>query len=138
MATMEDQIQQMGQQLATIAAQNQLLLAQVQQQQAAMNALQEASVKGAGKGFGNASTRLGIDARQLGRPEKFDGTDSKFKDWSIVFRSFASLANSEIAVVMKAAELGHAVSNADLNETQRIASNDLYHLLLSLYRYGVC
>ena len=131
---MEQTVQQLSEQLATLANQNAILVQQVQQQQAAMNELQQNYQKGAGKGFGvnTNATRLGIDARQLGRPDKFDSSDAKFKDWSIVFRSYASLANSEIAVVMKSAELGEPVSNAELSEERRQASVELYHLLLNL------
>ena len=123
----------MAEQLATASAQIQHLLATVQQQQVAMIQLQQdAQGKGGGKGYGISSTRLGIDARQLGRPDKFDGVDSKFKDWSVVFRSFASLANSDIAAVMKDAELCTALRNAEMSDSGRVASTDLYRLLLNL------
>ena len=114
MAAVEQMMQQMQEQMRRSDEQIQGLLLQnnelnVRLQQA------ENFQKGAGKGFGgqqNTGTRLGIDARQLGRPDKFDSSDAKFKDWSIVFRSYASLANSEIPVVMKAAEMGEPVRNA--------------------------
>ena len=87
--------------------------------------------KGTGKGFGNA-TRLDIDARHLGRPDKFDGTDSTFKDWSVVLRSSATLANSDIGAVLKAAGMGNALRKFEMSENERMASIDLYHLLLNL------
>ena len=125
MQQMQEQMQRSNSQIQELIMQNQELNARVIQA--------ENYQKGAGEGFGtNPVTRLGIDARQLGRPDKFDSTDVKFKDWSIVFRSYASLANADIAAVMKSAELGEPVRNADLSDERRQASVELYHLLLNL------
>ena len=125
MQQMQEQMQRSADQIQALTLQNQELNVRLQQA--------ENYQKGAGKGFGvNAATRLGIDARQLGKPDKFDSTDAKFKDWSIVFRSYASLANSEIAVVMRASELGEPVRNDELPDERRQASVELYHLLLNL------
>ena len=104
--------------------------ARIQQLEAA------AATGGKGKGAGG----LSIDARQIGKPEIFDGTGSKFRDWSIVFRSYATLANPLLGDLLRRADAytgsedDEPLNNASMNEVTATASRDLYHLLLSLCR----
>ena len=92
--------------------------------------------------FGRPIDLLAVDFGCSGclKPEMFDGTASKFRDWAIVFRSYASLANPIISVLMKEAEAytgapdEQPITNVSLTETKATASRDLYHLLLSLCR----
>ena len=44
-----------------------------------------------------------IDTRALGKPDCFDG-GSRWKDWSIVFRSYASACSLSLGVLMEQAE----------------------------------
>ena len=53
-----------------------------------------------------SSNRLTVDARQLQKPDIFEGEDKKWKDWSLIFKSYAGLANPDIPAIMKKAEYG--------------------------------
>ena len=35
--------------------------------------------------------KIGVDTRNVGRPSQFNGKDSTWRDWSVVFRSHAAL-----------------------------------------------
>merc|ERR1711963_927165 len=61
-----------------------------------------AATKGAGKG--RVGPGLGVDTRALGRPSMFDGQDVKWRDWSVVFKSYAGLVNERLATLMAPAE----------------------------------
>lgn len=74
-------------------------LQEVQQQIATLQA-----AVAAGNGGGPQPHRLGIDARQLSKPDTFTGDDKQIKDWAIVFDSYASLVNPCIAGLFRAAE----------------------------------
>ena len=37
--------------------------------------------------------KIGVGTRNLGRPSQFNGTDSAWRDWSVVFRSYAALVH---------------------------------------------
>ena len=39
--------------------------------------------------------KIGVDTRNLGRPSQFNGTDSAWRDWSVVFRSYAALVHPD-------------------------------------------
>ena len=68
---------------------------------------------------------LVLDTRNLGRPCQFNGTDSAWRDWSVVFRSYAALVHPALKDEMQRVErLSTAETNAGLLE------GDLYHLLL--------
>ena len=99
------------------------LMQTVQQQSQVIQQLQAAQTKGAGKG--TDSTRLGIDVKRLGQPDKFDGSDSKFRDWCIVFKSYVTVGNSEMGALLREAELGNARRNADMSDSERAASTEL-------------
>ncbi len=104
---------------------------------AELQALQNQAAKGGGKGAPAAPRLLGIDARQLPRPEIFEGDDRKWKDWSVVFRSYASLAHPSLSQLMLDSEQAPKdtpILNATLEGDREVASRDLYHLLLSLTR----
>ena len=56
---------------------------------------------------------IGVDTRTLGRPDTFHGEDAKFKDWSVVLRSYVALVNTELQTAMRAAEQeAGTISNA--------------------------
>ena len=104
------------------AAETELLLVRLQEA--------EAAVRHGGRGGGS----IGIDTRNLGRPESFDGTDVKWRDWAVVFRSYASLVNPRLERLMKAAEAnpGPVLRGQLVSDDERQSSLDLYHLLLHL------
>ena len=83
---------------------------------------------------GGGGRRVGVDTRNLGRPESFDGQDAKWRDWSIVFKSYAGLVNPFLADAMQRAERSEGtVWNEQIDQRPvQEASRDLYHLLLHL------
>merc|ERR1712194_785693 len=76
--------------------------------------------------------RVGIDTRNLGRPSTFNGQDSTWRDWSIVFSSYSALVNPELRQLMEAsaASVAPALNESMLGEDEVKASTELYHLLL--------
>ena len=75
---------------------------------------------------------IGVDTRNLGRPSQFNGTDSGWRDWSVVFRSYAARVHPALKdEVQRVERLSTAETNVGLIETEQVlASTDLYHLLL--------
>jgi hypothetical protein len=113
---MEQQIQQLG-----------AAVAELQQR------LAEAEARGAAAGQ-RAEPRVGVDTRSLGKPQAFDGSDARWRDWSVVFKSYATLVNPALTVAMREAEVSDtpALRELEPTEARRIAAADLYHLLLHL------
>ena len=96
------------------------LMQTVQQQAQVIAQLQAGQTKGAGKGESSLGTnRLGIDVKRLGQPDKFDGSDSKLRDWCIVFNSYVTVGNSEMGALLREAELGTARRNAEMSDSER-------------------
>ena len=73
--------------------------------------------------------KIGVDTRNLGRPSQFNGTDSAWRDWSVVFRSYAALVHPALKDEMQRVErLSTAETNVGLLEGEQVqASSDLYH-----------
>ena len=114
----------MEQQIADLQNQIQALTLQVQQQQ-----------QGGGvQGLGGQPRRLGVDTRTLGRPDHFEGTDAKWRDWAVVFRSYCALVDPLLTGLMQAAEVqpDPALRARLATDQERDASTALYHLLLHL------
>ena len=70
--------------------------------------------------------KIGVDTRNLGRPSQFNGTDSAWRDWSVVFRSYAALVHPSLKVEMQRVErLQTAENNAGLIDDELVqASTD--------------
>ncbi len=83
-----------------------------------------------GHGFGT------VDTRVLGKPETFDGTQSKWKDWSTVARAYFMLVSPDLQRLMADAEASaDPVLNAlALDQSEVKASTTLYYVLLMLCR----
>ena len=81
-------------------------------------------------GGASGEWKIGVDTRNLGRPSQFNGTDSAWRDWSVVFRSHAALVHPALKVEMQLVErLPTAENNAGLIDDEQVqASTDLYHL----------
>ena len=77
--------------------------------------------------------KVGVDTRNLGRPSQFNGTDSAWRDWSVVLSQLrgpgASGTEGRDAARGAAAD-GRKPMRGLLDEEQVQASTDLYHLLL--------
>ena len=83
-------------------------------------------------GRASGERKIGVDTRNLGMLSQFDGADRDWRDWSVVFRSYAALVHSALKEEMQRVErLSTAETNAGLIENEQVqASTDLYHLLL--------
>ena len=116
-------------QLMELATAVQSVPAQLMVSEAARTNLQ-AQVERLGRTAGER--KIGVDRRNLGRPSQFNGTDSAWRDWSVVFRSYAALVHPALKDEMQRAErLSTAETNAGLLEGEQVqASSDLYHFLL--------
>ena len=79
--------------------------------------------------------RLNVDARQLNKPDVFHGEDKKWRDWEIVFRSYAVLANPELETLLRHAEsLKDPIEMGTLTPKEKLAGRELYHILISMVR----
>ena len=66
-------------------------------------------------GRASGERKIGVDTRNLGRPPQFNGTDSAWRDWSVVFRSYAALVHPTLRTEMQRVErLPTAENNAGL------------------------
>ena len=152
---MEDRVQgieqalhQAVQQLAAMQvqqAQTEQQLREAREAAATATAAAEAAGKGvrAGKGgvAGGASSGggphgFGIDTRMLGRPDTFDGSESKWGDWSTVMKAYAALCNASLVSAMPASEVeAQEKRNSDLRDQLDVeASVALYYMLVLLTR----
>ena len=46
-----------------------------------------------------------IDTRGLGKPDSFDGSGAKWRDWKVVMTSYTAACNGELALLMTKAEM---------------------------------
>ena len=116
-------------QLIELATAVQSVQAQLMASEVAQSTLQ-AQVERLGRTSGER--KIGVDTRNLGRPPQFNGTDSAWRDWSVVFRSYAALVHPALKDEMQRVErLSTAETNAGLIEAEQVqASAELYLLLL--------
>ena len=71
----------------------------------------------------------------LGRPETFQGEETKFRDWAIVVRSYCSLINKDLRTLMTDAENSDTPAvRAVIDPQYTDACVELYHVLLHLTR----
>ena len=68
-------------------------------------------------GRASGKRKIGADTRNLWRPSQFNGADSAWRDWSVVFRSYAALVHPALKDEMQRVErLSTAETNAGLLE----------------------
>ena len=71
----------------------------------------------AGGASGGGPHGFGIDTRMLGRPDTFDGSESKWCDWSTVMKAYAALCNASLVSAMPASEVeAQEKRNSDLRD----------------------
>ena len=122
---MEAQLQEYAQRLIAAEAQMQEMQTQMGQQQQRPQAA--AAPENVLPAFSAVDTRL------LGKPDSFDGSQAKWRDWPIVFRSYAGALSSVLAREMPIAEKSTASCvNAVLSDESAKASNVLYFVLVML------
>ena len=90
----------------------------------------------AGDASGGGPHGFGIDTRMLGRPDTFDGSESKWGDWSTVMKAYAALCNASLVSAMPASEVeAQEKRNSDLRDQLDVeASVALYCMLVLLTR----
>ena len=78
-------------------------------------------------GRASGERKIGVDKRNVGRPSQFSGTDSAWRDWSVVFRKNAALVHPALKEEMQRVErLPTAETNASLLENEQVqVSTDL-------------
>ena len=111
----EQMLQQAVQQLAAMQIQQAQREQQVHEAREAATATAAAAAAGkgvrAGKGgvaggaSGGGPHGFGIDTRMLGRPDTFDGSESKWSDWSTVMKAYAALCNESLVTTMPLSEV---------------------------------
>ena len=117
---------------AAATAQQQLLTAQnTLQQLAAGTGGASSSTTAAG-----ASSTSIVDTRQIGRPNKFKGTDlAEWRSWSFVFTCYCAAVDARLAELMRAslseAEASN-VQNSTLGSEDQARSVQLYYMLVLL------
>ena len=147
MQGIEQALQQAVQQLAAMQvqqAQTEQQLREAREAAATATAAAAAAGKGvrAGKGgvkggaSGGGHHGFGIDTRMLGRPDTFDGSESKWDDWSTVMKAYAALCNASLVSAMPASEVeAQEKRNSDLRDQLDVeASVALYYMLVLLTR----
>ena len=147
MQGIEQALQQAVQQLAAMQvqqAQTEQQLREAREAAATATAAATAARKGvrAGKGgvagsaSGGGPSGFGIDTRMLGRPDTFDGSESKWGDWSTVMKAYAALCNASLVSAMPASEVeAQEKRNSDLRDQLDVeASVALYYMLVLLTR----
>ena len=72
--------------------------------------------------------KISVDTRNLGRPSQFNGTDSAWRDWSVVFRSYAALVHPALVDEMQRVErMPTAETNAGLFEGEQVQASSVLH-----------
>ena len=144
----EQALQQAVQQLAAMQvqqAQTEQQLREAREAAATATAAAAAAGKGvrAGEGgvaggtsSGGGPHGFGIDTRMLGRPDTFDGSESKWGDWRTVMKAYAALCNASLVSAMPASEVeAQEKRNSDLRDQLDVeASVALYYMLVLLTR----
>ena len=96
LAEMEDQLREVVTAVTRLQAQLQESEGRRTEMQQQMDALRQQRQA--------PQARVGVDTRNLGRPSVFNGTDSAWRDWAVVFRSYSGLVNGELQEEMTRVE----------------------------------
>ena len=91
-----------------------------------------AGTKGAKGGKGRRPVSVSMDARLLGRPDRFAGDESKWSDWSVLMKAYCEACFNGCSELMdRAASTNDAVERQYLGEWEQVVSAQLHGLLLS-------
>ena len=121
MATPEERLALLEQQLAVVTQQNRELAEAVRRAQANGPA-RAASPNG-----------LGVDTRLSGKPPNFDGAEAKWTDWSVVTRAYCAITHPQLGALMAQVENTAAdIPLGGLDGANADASRQLYYILLIL------
>ena len=74
-----------------------------------------------------------VDTKLLGKPDKFDGKDTSWKDWRFVVRAYFLAAMPGIDLLLDLAEgTDQDIENIDLDQRDASISKQLYYVLVML------
>ncbi len=74
-----------------------------------------------------------VDTKLLGKPDKFDGKDTSWKDWRFVVRAYFLAAMPGIDLLLDLAEgTDQEIENILLDQRDAIISRQLYYVLVML------
>jgi hypothetical protein len=91
--------------------------------------------RAAGVPVGRPPAAHGLDTRNLGKPDVFSGETSKWRDWSIVLRSYISAADHNATALLAHAETSREpVRNLALDAASSAISSQLYYVLVMTCR----
>eukprot|EP00971_Amphidinium_carterae_P309626 6153331-Amphidinium_carterae.1 len=79
----------------------------------------------------------GVDTRQLGKPDVFNGELQKFNDWKVIAKAYASCINPRMGILMETAAGASReddIMNINLDAIDKGISTQLYYILLLLTR----
>eukprot|EP00971_Amphidinium_carterae_P165081 3272369-Amphidinium_carterae.1 len=77
-----------------------------------------------------------VDTRALGKPEVFEGNDTKWHDFRVVFKAYCSCVNQRLGVLMSGVEakISGSFVNGGLDPRDVSCSTQFYYRLLLLCR----
>ena len=121
MATPEERLALLEQQLTVVTQQNRELAEAVRRAQAN------------GPARAAPPNGLGVDTRLLGKPPNFDGAEAKWTDWSVVTRAYCAITHPQLGALMAQLEDTAAdIPLGGLDGTNADACRQLYYILLVL------
>ena len=121
MATPEERLALLEQQLTVVTRQNRELAEAVRQAQAN------------GPARAAPPNGLGVDTRLLGKPPNFDGAEAKWTDWSVVTRAYCAITHPQLGALMAQVENTAAdIPLGGLDGANADACRQLYYILLML------
>ena len=76
-----------------------------------------------------------VDTRIVDKPGKFSGKAEAWRDWSETFVSFCSASDRRLGVALeKYSKLTEAVLMEDMSEEEKVISESLHYILVTLTR----
>ena len=123
MATPEERLALLEQQLAMMTQQNRELA----------DAVRQAQANGPGPARAAPPNGLGVDTRLLGKPPNFDGAEAKWTDWSVVTRAYCAITHPQLGALMAQVESTAVdIPLGGLDGANADACRQLYYILLML------
>ena len=123
MATPEERLALLEQQLAVMTQQNRELA----------DAVRQAQANGPGPARAAPPNGLGVDTRLLGKPPNFDGAEAKWTDWSVVTRAYCAITHPQLGALMAQVESTAVdIPLGGLDGANADACRQLYYILLML------
>ena len=84
---------------------------------------------------GRPATSAGqvVDSRVLGRPDRWDGSEKAWPNWSLVMKAYAGAIDQELSTDMTGAEIGTDVlSNESMTPPKKSRNVQVYFVLITL------